>query len=93
MPHEAGEGGGIGDIELEQAAGGNVMAVAFGEVVDHDDIVALFEQQAHGMRADVAGAAGNENASGVQDSIVVAWRFYAKWRGGLAESRCEERVE
>src|ERR1035441_6519823 len=33
------------------------------------------------MRADVACAAGNEDALGVQDSIVVAWRFYAKWCG------------
>ena len=66
VAHEAGERGGIGDVELEEAAGGNVVAVAFGEVVDHGDIVALFEQQAHGMGADVAGPTGHEDASGVQ---------------------------
>src|ERR1039458_59361 len=54
VAHEAGEGGCIGDVELEEAAGGHVVAVAFGEVVDHRDIVALFGPQSHGMRADVA---------------------------------------
>src|SRR5271157_1606261 len=81
VAHEAGERSGIGYVEFVETAGGNVVAIAFREVIDHRDIMALFEQQAHGVGADVAGAAGDENASGVQDSIVVAWRFYAKWRG------------
>ena len=41
------------------------MPIALGEIVDHRDIVALFEQQAHGVRADVAGAAGNEDSAWV----------------------------
>ena len=67
-----GERGGIQDIQLSETAGGNVVAIAFGEVVDHRDIVALVEQQAHGVRADVAGAAGDQDSSRVHQSIVVA---------------------
>ena len=61
--HQAGERGGIGEIQFVQPVGGHVVAIAFGEVVDDGDVVALLEQQADGMGADVAGSAGNENFS------------------------------
>ena len=60
---EAGERAGVGEIQFVQPLGGHVVAVAFGEVVDDGDVVALLEQQADGVGADVAGSAGNENFS------------------------------
>ena len=60
---QAGERAGIGEIQLVQPVGWHVVAVAFGEVVDDGDVVALLEQQADGVGADVAGPAGNENFS------------------------------
>ena len=61
--HQADERGGVGEIELVQPVGGHVVTIAFGEVVHHGDVVALLEQQADGVGADIAGSAGNENFS------------------------------
>ena len=61
--HEAGERGGIGERDLMQPAGGHVVAIAFGEVVDNGDVVALLRQDADGVGADVAGSTGNQDFS------------------------------
>ncbi len=60
--HELGQGAGIGEIQHIEAAGGHVVPVPLGEIVDHRDIVPLLEQQAHGVRADVSGAARNQDS-------------------------------
>jgi hypothetical protein len=46
-----------------QPVGGHIMPITFREVVDDGDVVALLEQQADGVGADIAGSAGNENVS------------------------------
>jgi hypothetical protein len=46
-----------------QPAGGHVVAVASGEVVDNGDVVALLEQEADGVGADVTGSTSNQNSS------------------------------
>ena len=61
--HQADQRGRIGEIELMQPAGRHVVTIAFGEVVHNGDVVALLEQQADGVGADIAGSAGNENFS------------------------------
>ena len=61
--HEVGERGGIGEVELMQPAGGHVVAMAFGEVVDNGDVVALLEQEADGVGTDIAGSASHEDFS------------------------------
>jgi len=44
-----------------QAGGGHVVPIALGEIVNHRDVVPLLEQQAHGVGADVSGAARNQD--------------------------------
>jgi hypothetical protein len=39
--------------------------VPFGKIVNHRDIVPLLEQQAHGVRAYVSGAARNQDSAWV----------------------------
>ena len=46
-----------------QPAGRHVVAISLGEVVDHSDVVALLEEEADGVGADVAGSAGDEDSS------------------------------
>jgi len=60
---EAVEGGGVVEVEDVEAALGDVVGVAFGEVVHDLDIVPFREQMVGGVGADVAGAAGDEDAS------------------------------
>jgi len=60
---ESGERGGVGKGDLMQPAGGHVVAVAFGKVVDNGDVVALLEQEADGVGADVTGSTSNQNFS------------------------------
>ena len=58
----------VGDDERQLADGG---AMAFGEVVDDEDVVAAVGELFGGVRADVAGPAGDEYAH-VDD--VSCWR-------------------
>jgi hypothetical protein len=39
--------------------------VPLGKIVNHRDVVPLLEQQAHGVRADVSGAARNQDSAWV----------------------------
>ena len=50
---------GIGDIELIEYLARHIVPVALRQIVDHRDFVPLLQQQPHGMRADIAGAAGD----------------------------------
>ena len=46
-----------------QAAGGYVVTVSFGKIIDHRDVVPLLQQKVDGVRADVPGAACNQDSS------------------------------
>ncbi len=59
---DAREGSGVGEREMVEGDAGDVVAVAAGEVVDNDGVEAAFLEQVRGVRADVAGAAGDEDA-------------------------------
>ena len=50
---------GVGDVELVEDLARHIVPIALGEVVDYRDLVPLLQEQAHGMRADVAGPACN----------------------------------
>jgi len=56
------ERGCVEQVELVQAAGGDIVRVAMRKIVDDLDVVAQAEQEVRGVRADIAGAAGNKNA-------------------------------
>ena len=70
-------------IEDAQTLRIHVMPVPARQVVDHGHVVTLLDKKLDGMRADVSGAACDENSAGLwvgQQLIVVAWQVYAKRR-------------
>src|SRR5205823_4795977 len=88
------DGGGVGQVGDDEPLGRHGGAVAGAEVIHDPDVVAVFEQQADGVTADVAGAAGDENThsqgSGVrgQESVKTAYRSQAS----VTPRGCYERL-
>ena len=62
----------VADVAHDEVGAQQRGAVAELHGVEHDQRSALFAQHAHGVRTDVAGAAGDENGHG---SI----RFQGRW--------------
>jgi hypothetical protein len=62
FPHDLGQRFGIGKIQHVEPAGGHVVPIPLREIVNHRDVVPLLEQQAHGVCADVSGAARNQDS-------------------------------
>ena len=60
----------VRDVAVDEVAVADRLAVAGGEVVEHDDLVARPGQRLRRVAPDVAGAAGDENRP----------RLSAQWR-------------
>ena len=52
----------VPERDLAQTARLHVMPVAIGKIIDHDDVVALLQQQQNGMAADISGPAADRDA-------------------------------
>ena len=61
--HQLGERGGLQQVDLEQPSRRHVVLIALGQVIDYRDVIALVEEQADGVRADIARSAGYEDLS------------------------------
>ena len=87
LRHRANESLGFEQVGRDERQFADGRAMAFGEVVDDENIVAALGKLLGGVRADVAGSAGDEYAHGVG-----VLRLFMKDRGGDAPARwgCRE---
>ena len=58
----AGDASAVGDVADDQRHAGDRLPMAELERVEHDDVGPVGLEAAHGVRADVAGTAGDQNA-------------------------------
>ena len=59
LAHQLRERLGVADIQFVEYLAGHVVPITLEEIVDHRDLVPLLQEEAHGMRADIAGPASN----------------------------------
>src|SRR5947208_896454 len=57
---------GFVEVGNDEAVGGHGGAMAVRQVVHDPDVMPARQKEAHGVAADVAGAAGNQDAHGVK---------------------------
>ena len=63
LPHQLRQRIALAQVQLIQPARRHIVLEALGKVIDHGDVVPLFEEQANRVRPDVSGAARNENSA------------------------------
>ena len=70
LAHEIGQSAAVREVQLVQSVRGDVVTVSFREIVHHRNVVALLEQQAHRVGADVTSPAGNQDSSSIHKASI-----------------------